>query len=211
MSHLTSLPCRPQADAIVGLILAGGLSSRMGSDKSQIQLHGQSLLQRVADRLNPQVDQLLVSRPWNSAPLPLPWLQLTDFQKSLGPLGGILRALHWLQGHPGNWLLSSSCDSPFIPTTLASALFEEARRHQLDLAYVRCSGRNHYTHALWSKRVFTPLDDYLNRGKRSLHGFIDCLGDRAAAVEFLPELDPAFANINTPMDLHHWQQVTLLP
>ena len=160
---------------VVGVILAGGQSLRMGQDKSQILWQGRSLLEWATERVAPQVDALVISRAYGTpATQDETPQQLADSAPDLGPLGGIAAALRWLQDYnpAPAWLLSCSCDAPLLPRQLVQRLQAEAASSGIDVVYARCLGRAHYTHALWSSALLAPVEAYLARGGRSLHGLL---------------------------------------
>lgn len=103
-----------------GLILAGGRGRRMGGrDKALLKLGGQTLLDRVAARLAPQVAGLAVSS--NSDPALLPGLKvLPDETPDLaGPLAGVLSGLCEARRRGFDGLVSVAVDTPFSPTILS--------------------------------------------------------------------------------------------
>lgn len=78
---------------ILGVILAGGRSSRFGKDKALGQLGGQRLIDHVVARAAPQVGGLAVSGRDYGLGLPV----IPDCEPGQGPLGGLLSAVHWAQ------------------------------------------------------------------------------------------------------------------
>ena len=95
-------------DDIVGVIIAGGLSSRMhGIEKSLLKLGKISLIERVIQRLKPQMNQILINTNGNSdrfSNMNLP-VQADTITGSYGPLAGILAGMHWCQNHQKNTTL----------------------------------------------------------------------------------------------------------
>ncbi|OLN26563.1 Molybdopterin-guanine dinucleotide biosynthesis protein MobA [Desulfovibrio sp. DV] len=93
----------------LGVILAGGKSSRMGRDKAWLTFFGQPLFRRVADTLAAVTGEVLVS---GRDPLPfglaVPWV--ADETPELGPAGGVLSVL----AATGRPCLVVSCDLPFL-------------------------------------------------------------------------------------------------
>ena len=112
--------------AIPGVILAGGLSSRMGQDKTRIRLGGTALIDRAARRLRPQVSSVTVNA---NGPMlfergeEFPVFADLDAARA-GPLGGVLAALdHVRRNHPNvSHVATVPTDSPFCPTDLVSRL-----------------------------------------------------------------------------------------
>src|SRR4051812_39252764 len=93
----------------IGLLLAGGLGRRMGGgDKCLVPLGGRTLLERVVERLRPQVSDLVLNangEPERFAAFGLPVVadSVTGFA---GPLAGVLAGLDWAAGRQVRWVAS---------------------------------------------------------------------------------------------------------
>ena len=88
-------------------ILAGGKSSRLGSDKARVEIHGEPLLAHVARSLETVAAELVVIADHPGKYQDLGFLTIADREPGLGPLGGLQAALsHCREG----WLLCASCD-----------------------------------------------------------------------------------------------------
>lgn len=148
------LPAMSDRGDIAGLILAGGRSSRFGSDKAMALLGGQSLLEITAARLAPQVRKLAVSSHTQNHHLPDVPL-LADPIPERGPLGGILAGLEWLEKSEMALLVSTPVDTPFFPVNLVERLAGAARQDRA----VICSqdGRLQPAFALWPLSVLPIL------------------------------------------------------
>ena len=193
--------------SITGLVLAGGLGTRMGQvDKAMLPLHGQSLLQHIVQRLAPQVGLLAinVNTPTEQyAALSLP-LWPDDLPGHCGPLAGLQSALR-RAGTP--YVLSVPCDTPMLPTNLSEKLAAGLLAAEADLAIAvteevdAASGerqrRRHPVFCLVRTSALPQLDAYLASGERKVSAWHGPL--RVAEVLF--ENDLAFRNINTPQQL----------
>lgn len=193
---------------IPGVILAGGLSSRMGEDKARIRLGGASLLDRAARRLGPQVSALAVNA--NGPVLfaegeELPVFADLDAARA-GPLGGILAALdHTKRHHPAaTHVASVPIDSPFFPTDLVERLARAADTPERIVA-ARSAGGLHPVFALWPLALADDLAEWLaGGGALRVRSYLE--RHKARIVDF-PSLDTPrglfdpFFNINTPDDL----------
>jgi molybdenum cofactor guanylyltransferase len=109
------------AAPLSGLVLAGGRSQRMGSDKALLAYHGKPQVEYALDLLAPHCAQRFVScRAEQGAQAGLAGLpQIHDSFFDLGPLGGILSAL---AARPGSAFLVIACDLPFLDAATLSAL-----------------------------------------------------------------------------------------
>jgi molybdopterin-guanine dinucleotide biosynthesis protein A len=193
---------------IAGVILAGGLSSRMGGgDKGLLPLARHSVLERVTARLKPQVGRFALNANGDPA-------RFADFDAPIlpdsvagfpGPLAGVLTGLEWAAAETNcRAIVTVAADTPFFPETLVVGL-SEAAAEAGTIAMARSSGRPHPTFALWPLALREPLRHFLvEEGNRRVLSFIE--RHRFVEVEFplAPlrhgTLDPFF-NINTPADL----------
>ncbi|HEV2335229.1 MAG TPA: molybdenum cofactor guanylyltransferase, partial [Stellaceae bacterium] len=124
---------------IVGLLLAGGQSRRMGGgDKALRLLGGQTLLDHVIGRIGPQVEALVLNANGDPARfarfgLPVVADSIADFA---GPLAGILAGLDWTAANrPGCALVVSvATDAPFLPADLVARLVAGMKLEGAELA-----------------------------------------------------------------------------
>jgi molybdenum cofactor guanylyltransferase len=180
----------------IGLILAGGRSRRMqGQDKTLLTLLGEPLLTHSLRRLRPQVNALVLN---SNAPserfavydLPVIPDQLPGF---LGPLAGIHAGL---KRYPNDRLITVAVDLPFLPSDLVARL--ESGLSVRACAYAS-DGMQHALALLWRPGTAALVEDFLQRGGRSLKEFLATHGQ---AVRFDQPTDRGlFCNINTPEDL----------
>lgn len=197
-------------DEIAGVLLAGGLSRRMGGrDKALLNVAGRPLIERVAEALAPQVGPLIVNAngdPSRFAFLGCPVVpdETADFP---GPLAGVLAALHWFEGQRGGTraVVSVSADAPFVPADLVQRLNETLTRHpNARVAVAQSRGRRHHVIGLWRVEAAEAIEAALACGERKVETMVDTLG--VVAVPF-PDLDiggqtiDPFFNVNTPEDL----------
>ena len=107
------------APPTLGVLLAGGLARRMGGgDKPLRLLDGRTLLERVAARMAPQCDGLILNAngdPARFAAIGLP-VVADDVPGFAGPLAGILAALDWAAAHRPDlaFVASAAADSPLL-------------------------------------------------------------------------------------------------
>lgn len=109
--------------AIPVYILAGGRSSRFGSDKARADLHGTPMIQRLSAILLPVAESVTVvaERPHKYRDLGL--MTIADEIPMIGPVGGLITALrHRQTGRGAGWLLLSACDWAGARTTWVEEL-----------------------------------------------------------------------------------------
>jgi molybdenum cofactor guanylyltransferase len=189
------MPARPTLHTI-GLILAGGRSTRMGGrDKALVTLAGQTLIALAVTRLMPQVDGLAINSnrdPGDMAQFGLPVIaDLIPDQP--GPLAGLHAGL---ARYPDSQILALAVDIPLIPVDLVARL-------QTGLSGRPCAyasdGTRHALAILCRPDAVERVRDYLEHGGRRVHDF---LAEHGHAVVFNRPRDLGlFINLNTPEEL----------
>ncbi len=166
---------------ILGCVLAGGQSTRFGSDKALAELGGHSLLARAVDALSGWCEQVVVVGR-EEAPAPT----LPDWPRAgMGPLGGIAAALHLAADEGYDAVLTCGVDSADLPEDLLDQL-GAAPAYVADQPVI----------ALWPVSASAAVDAILEgAGKHSLRALAERTGARAVQLRCNP------ANINTPADL----------
>lgn len=184
---------------IFGVILAGGEGRRMGGvDKALMPFAGAPLVAEVVARLEPQVERLAISANGDPARFHSLGLTVLPDDAPLGPLAGILAALHWAAPQGATAVLSAPVDGPFLPGDLAPRLCLAAEGSAAGLALAQSGGRMHPTYGLWPVALRAPLAAFLASGaKPKVMDFAMAHG--AAMAEFAD--DRAFTNLNTPEDV----------
>lgn len=194
---------------VAGIILAGGLSRRMGGgDKPLLSLGKARLIDQVAARLKPQVGPLALNA--NGDPARFIGTNLPVHADTVpgyaGPLAGILTGLEWAATNTAcRFLASAAGDTPFFPENLVARLTAAAEKQPGVIAVASCEGRWHPTFALWPLGLREALRHFLvDEDNRKVSAFMERNG--FVDVEFPPieaegeRIDPFF-NINTPDDL----------
>ncbi len=185
---------------ITGLILAGGLGRRMGGvDKGLQPLDGRRLVERVIERLAPQVDALLVNANRNlDAYAALGHPVVADrIGGFAGPLAGIHAGLS-LCATP--WLATAPCDAPFLPPDLIARLRAALESQPSRIAVARTADGPQPTFALMRRDLLPELESFLAGGGRRIQDWYGALP--AATVAMVDFADAgAFANLNSPDDL----------
>lgn len=190
---------------VVGLILAGGMGSRMGGvDKGLVELDGKPMVTHVIKRLGPQCDRLMINANRNAGTyagydVPVIGDRLEGYA---GPLAGLDAGLNAL-GDEDAWVVTCPCDSPFVPTDLVSRLRTAAEAADANIAMVRAGGFNQPVFLLARTKVAASLADFLASGDRKIDRWVF---KQAHVVVDFDDCVEAFANINTPEELASHQK-----
>ncbi len=179
---------------VSGLILAGGQGRRMQNrDKGWIELAGKPMIERVIERLSPQVDEVIINANRNiSSYTTLQHRVIEDeIQGFQGPLAGILSGLKQCKN---KFMVCVPCDTPFFPCDLVSQMTAKQHTTSADVISVSDGNRIHPVFALIKSDLAGSLEDYLAKGERKIdrwyqqHNFY--------LIEY-PGGEHFFENINT--------------
>jgi molybdenum cofactor guanylyltransferase len=193
---------------IAGVILAGGLARRMGGgDKALVPVAGRPMLDRVIERLAPQVDRLVINAngdPSRFAPYRLPVVADT-VPGFAGPLAGILAGMRWAEMNlpEAKALVSVAGDTPFFPADLVARLTDAGGDGGIALA--ASPDGVHPVFGLWPLDLADPLQEFLHSGQGGkILAFADRHSRRDVAFGSVhlaggPVFDPFF-NINSPAE-----------
>jgi molybdenum cofactor guanylyltransferase len=166
---------------ILGAVLAGGQSSRFGSDKALAEFRGHTLLAHAVDTLSGWCEHVIVV---GRATAPAP--TLPDWPRAgMGPLGGIAAALHHARDEGYEFLLTCGVDSLALPDDLPDLLSPAP-------AFIATQP----IIGLWPASIVGAVEEILHsEDQHSLKRLTAAIGARAVKTKAGP------ANINTPADL----------
>lgn len=191
-------------DNIIGVVLAGGRSSRMGQPKCQVMLAGQSLLFRVVEALRPQVSRIVVNTNLDTGNVQIGDARLStvsDCEPGFpGPLTGLVSAFQFLEAEHAEFdaLAIVPCDGPFLPANLVAMLAAALEAESAEVACVRYQGKMQPTFSLWRRSTAPKVTESLKTQGSFKYLFSVC---KTAFVDW-PETKPnPFFNINTPEEL----------
>lgn len=194
-------------DKIAGVVLAGGLSRRMGGgDKGLLDVAGISMIGRVIERIARQVGPLAINAngvPERFSTFGLPVIA-DPIQGFVGPLAGVLAGMQWASGHASH-VVTVSSDAPFLPPDLVDRLsLEAASQGPNAIVLARSQGHLHPVIGLWPVHLAQDLEQALKDGVRKVLHWTDRHG--TFGVDFADihiagrGIDPFF-NANTPEEL----------
>lgn len=179
---------------ILGAIIAGGKSTRMGSDKALIKLGSKALIVRVVDRLLPQVDDAVINANGDTKHLEFLELDIVpDIETELQtPLAGLHAALCYAAEENFDAVVTVPSDTPFLPRDLVAKLSGDRP------AIANSKGQDHYLTGFWPTRFLPQLERALNTSNR-VQDWVQACG--AVKINWAGEAYDPFMNINTPADL----------
>lgn len=166
---------------ILGVVLAGGLSRRFGSDKALAMLGGHTLIARAVDALAQWCQHVVVAGR-DTAPVPV----VPDWPRAgMGPLGGLAAALRYAQAAGYDTVLSCGVDTGVFPRDLPALLG----------AAPACLA-NQPVIGIWPAAAAPVLEELLlGEGPHAMYRFADRIGARRV------DIGAAVPNLNTPDDL----------
>jgi molybdopterin-guanine dinucleotide biosynthesis protein A len=193
--------------SVVGCILAGGASSRMGRGKALLHVGGKPVTQRVADVMRDVFSHLVISTntPQDFAFLGLP--AVADIFPGCGPMGGIHAALSTSNA---DTVFVVGCDMPFLRAELLRDLLDAHPDSPIVVPWH--DGRLHPLCGVYRRETLPLMEAALRNGNFKLIDFIERTGGTSVPITsdlpfYLPHL---FHNINSPEDLALAEELALL-
>jgi molybdopterin-guanine dinucleotide biosynthesis protein A len=183
-------------------ILAGGQSSRMGTDKSFVEVQGMPIIEhliRRVSRLDRRETFLVTNNP--DAYMHLGLRMVQDVLSGKGSLGGIYTALYHSET---TYTLVLACDMPFVSRPLLRYMIELCKPATHDVIVPRVEGRPQGLHAIYSKTCLGPILARLETNQNRVISFYDEVDVRYIDEPEYRRFDPdrlSFSNVNTPEDL----------
>jgi len=189
---------------ILGAILAGGQSKRMGKDKLFLELNNKKLIEHTIDKVKKYLKKIIIiTNQDNEFFFKNNLTTVKDcIEGQLGPLVGILTAMKWAKENLSkcSWIATFPCDTPFFPECIIKYFFEESEKKESLILCASSHGRKHNIFGLWSLNLYDKLkDDLINKKVRKVQDWTE--KNKIKNLEFkFKDYDPFF-NINTEEDL----------
>lgn len=194
--HQRLLLPRPRLDGITGVILAGGMSTRMGQNKALLDFMGRPLIEKVYRTMTAIFSEVIVVTNQPEEYAFLPCVKIPDIHVGLGSMAGIHAALAW-SGNPHIFVVA--CDMPYLDPglirRLAGLLGDEAA-----LVPESAAGMEPL-HAFYSKKSLPCFEKALVSGQVRIIDLLDEVGARVIPAEQVAKMSPgadSFLNINSP-------------
>ncbi len=186
-----------------GIILAGGKSTRMGTNKAFLRIGGHTIIEGIFARLKAIFSRVVIIANEIELFDSLPAEVIPDIIPSKGPLGGIYTGLVKSESF---YNFVSACDMPFLCKDVIGYMLEQSSGH--DIVVPEYKGRLEPLCAVYSKACIEPVDIYLRGNDLKIAGFFKHVRVRIVSEEEIASLDPqrlSFVNINATEDYNKFK------
>ncbi len=195
-------------EAVVGVLLAGGKSSRMGGgDKCLLPLAGIPMLAHVIARLRPQVSELILNANGDPSRFAVFGLPVVADRVSgySGPLAGIHAGLEWMIANrpASRYLITAATDTPFFPADLVARFRAQLDDDDPKLLVASSEEGIHPIFGLWPVALAPAIEQSLASGMRKVQSWVR---EHQAEEIFFPSIESGgrridpFFNLNRPED-----------
>jgi molybdopterin-guanine dinucleotide biosynthesis protein A len=189
---------------VTGAILAGGLSKRMGKDKSLLEVGGKRVIDRTVELFGSVFSCVIIITPDPVTYAYLGVRMAADLLPGHGALSGIHSALfHATTSH----VFVVACDMPMLNPMVIRHIIEPPGRW--DVVVPRIGDYLEPLHARYARTCLKPIEQSLSGGSRKITDFFEKVQVKYVQEEELRSLDPdllSFRNINTPEDLDRFRR-----
>jgi len=190
----------PFIRGVTGVILAGGKSSRFGSNKAFADVNGRQLIERVIEVTGSVFQRLIIitNNPGEYSSLGLPMYE--DLIKGLGPLGGIYTGLEKMSDSSGFFV---ACDMPFLNERLIRYI-SKMNSKEYDAVVPKIDWKMEPLHSLYSKTCVPAIKGLIESGECMINRFFQSIRTRFIDEDEIRRYDPllrSFYNINRPGEL----------
>jgi molybdopterin-guanine dinucleotide biosynthesis protein A len=189
------------SEPISAILLAGGKSSRLGTDKAKVKLNGESfIIQDIAKKLSAVSDDIVIStngRRYEDITVPVRWA--TDVSPGAGSLMGLYSGLLAVQY---DYAIAVACDMPFINIDLLKCMI--SMPHDYDALIPRVGEKTEQLHALYSKKCLPAIENALKSGRLKISAFLSDIRVKYVPEDVINRYDPehlSFFNVNTQEQL----------
>ena len=188
---------------ILGVILAGGKSSRFGSNKSLSKLANSKLIEHIINKIDIYFSEILLISNDNNLKIENQKIKIIeDYIKGyLGPLVGILSAIKYANSFKNKykWIITFPCDTPFFDKLIIEKMIEKTISAKEKIYLVKDKNQRHNIFGLWNTSLENILEEDLNNNFRKVDLWTDKIGCNFIEKDIQNENE--FLNINTKEDL----------
>ena len=185
---------------ITGIVLAGGQSSRMGYNKAEAEMHGESMLIRMIEKLKEITPTIVVSSGTTNYPN-IPYMQIPDEHPQCGPMGGIYSVL---KASNTSLNLVVSCDIPLVSIDLLEHIVAIAAHSEaLITVPIDDNGQPQMMCAVYHRDVVPILQQQLVAHAFKMKNLLNLVSVEYVKIskEHPLYVEHAFMNVNSPINL----------
>ncbi|MDO6758831.1 molybdenum cofactor guanylyltransferase [Tamlana sp. 2_MG-2023] len=179
---------------ITGIILSGGKSSRMGSDKGFLHLNGKAFVQYSIDALKPLVSEIIIVSDHTEYDK-FGYRRITDTIKNAGPVAGISAGL---EASKTAYNLVLSCDIPLITSEILEKLIQNADAEH-DIIQIESQGKTMPLIALYKKSCGSIFRKLVEQDERRLRVAVNSCKVKNVVLE--SKYEKTTMNVNTQEEL----------
>ena len=188
---------------ILGVILAGGKSSRFGSNKSLSKLANNKLIEHVINKIDTYFPEILVVSNDRGLQIENQKIKIIKdcIKGYLGPLVGVLSAMKYANSFENKfkWLITFPCDTPFFEKLIIEQMIEKADSPKEKIYFIKDKKQRHNIFGLWSTSLESILEEDLKNNFRKVDLWADKIGCNFIEKDIQNKNE--FLNINTKEDL----------
>ena len=188
---------------ILGVILAGGKSSRFGSNKSLSKLANNKLIEHVINKIDTYFPEILVVSNDSGLQIENQKIKIIKdcIKGYLGPLAGVLSAMKYANSFENKfkWIITFPCDTPFFEKLIVEQMIEKATSPKEKIYFVKDKKQRHNIFGLWSTSLESILENDLNNNFRKVDLWADKIGCNFIEKDIQNKNE--LLNINTKEDL----------
>lgn len=185
-------------EPITGIILAGGKSSRMGTDKGILEIANKAMISYVIETVKKVTDKIIIisnNNNYNQFGYPI----YNDLVKEKGPLGGIYTGLFY---STTEYNLVLSCDTPLVNDAILKKLIQNTRNNTADIIIARDSNSIHPLCGIYRKSIIEKIKENINDQHLKLKELLVVF--KTKTIDF--ETSEAFTNVNTQSELMEFKK-----
>ena len=195
---------------ILATILAGGKSTRFGTDKCLVKLGEKSLLEHTISKIKKNFSEILIVSNNKSLQIKENNINIIGdcLPGQLGPLAGVLSEMKWVKKNKKkyDWIATFPCDTPFFDDQIFDHLLKKSENKISNLFFFKSGEKRHNIFGLWSIDLLDTLEnDLIKNNFRKVEDWANKIGVKTINIKF-DKFDP-FLNINTKEDLTEAQKI----
>jgi molybdopterin-guanine dinucleotide biosynthesis protein A len=183
---------------VTAVILVGGQSSRMGSNKALLPYRGGRFIESICRQLSGLCEELLLVTNTPEQFAFLACRMTPDLYPGVGALAGLQAGL---AASRTPHIFAVACDMPYLNDSLIKAML--VRRHQADVVIPESRQGLEPLHAVYGKECLPPMEQSLLAGRRRIISFFPQVRVSTFTSDHVATIDrdfASFSNINTPAD-----------